>query len=116
MSGYEGGPQERFEEFLRTYKDEQGTLAYWSRIQRFSIDGVTSLNVDFQDLATFDNVVFSTLAKESPTQFLDMLDGVLRSILRTEDPEYMEGLEENLIKIRIINSYIILLMKYFVRL
>ena len=103
MSGYEGGPQERFEEFLRTYKDEHGTLAYWSRIQRFSIDGVTSLNVDFQDLATFDNVVFSTLAKESPTQFLDMLDGVLRSILRTEDPEYMEGLEENLIKIRIIN-------------
>ncbi len=103
MSGYEGGPQERFEEFLRTYKDEHGTLAYWSRIQRFSIDGVTSLNVDFQDLATFDNVVFSTLAKESPTQFLDMLDGVLRSVLRTEDPEYMEGLEESLIKIRIIN-------------
>ncbi len=103
MSGYEGGPQERFEEFLRTYKDEHGTRPYWSRIQRFSIDGATSLNVDFQDLATFDNVVFSTLVKESPIQFLDILDGVLRSILRTEDPEYMDELDESLIKIRIIN-------------
>ncbi|MDF1537441.1 MAG: minichromosome maintenance protein MCM [Candidatus Thorarchaeota archaeon] len=103
MSGYEGGPQERFEEFLRTHKDEQGSLVYWSKIQRFSIDGATSLNIDFKDMTTFDNVVFSTLAKESPSQFLDMLDTVLRSILQTEDPEYIEGLDESLIKVRIIN-------------
>lgn len=103
MSGYEGGPQERFEEFLRTHKNEQGNLAYWSKIQRFSIDGTTSLNIDFQDLATFDNVVFSTLAKESPSQFLDMLDTVLISVLRKEDPEYVDGLDESLIRIRIIN-------------
>jgi len=103
MSGYEGGPQERFEEFLRTHKNEQGNLAYWSKIQRFSIDGTTSLSIDFQDLATFDNVVFSTLAKESPSQFLDMIDTVLRSVLRKEDPEYVDGLDESLIRSRIIN-------------
>ncbi len=103
MSGYEGGAQERFEEFLRTHKDEQGSLVYWSKIQRFSIDGATSLNIDFKDMTTFDNVVFSTLAKESPSQFLDMLDSVLRSVLRTEDPDYIDGLDESLIKVRIIN-------------
>ncbi|MFW9980353.1 MAG: minichromosome maintenance protein MCM [Candidatus Thorarchaeota archaeon] len=103
MSGYEGGPKERFEEFLRTFKDEHGNLTYWSRIQRFSIDEATSLTVNFQDLATFDNVAFSSIAKESPTQFLDMLDGVVQDILRTEDPEYMEGIDKGLIKVRIVN-------------
>ncbi|MFW9931162.1 MAG: minichromosome maintenance protein MCM [Candidatus Thorarchaeota archaeon] len=103
MSGYEGGPQERFEEFLRTYKDEQGILSYWTKIQRFSIDEATSLRVDFQDLMTFDNVVFSTLAKDNPMQFLQTLDTVLRSVLRTEDPDYVESVDERLIKVRIIN-------------
>ncbi len=102
MSGYEGGPQERFEEFLRTHKDEQGNLSYWSKIQRFSIDGATSLSIDFQDMVTFD-IVFSTLAKESPSQFLDMLDTALISVLKTEDPDYIDSLDENLIRVRIIN-------------
>lgn len=103
MSGYEGGPQERFEEFLRTYKDEQGTLSYWAKIQRFSIDEATSLRIDFQDLMTFDSVVFSTLAKDNPMQFLQTLDTVLRSVLRTEDPDYVDSVDERLIKVRIVN-------------
>ena len=103
MSGYEGGPQERFEEFLRTYKDEQGNTSYWTKIQRFSIDEATSLSVDFQDLMTFDNVVFRTLAKDDPQQFLNTLDGVLRSVLISEDRDYMESIDKSLIKVRIIN-------------
>lgn len=103
MSGYEGGVQERFEEFLRTYKDEQGNLSYWTKIQRFSIDEALSLVIDFQNLMTFDNVVFTTLAKDNPMQFLETLDSVLRSVLRTEDPDYMESIDEGLIRVRIIN-------------
>lgn len=103
MSGYEGGVQERFEEFLRTYKDEQGNLSYWTKIQRFSIDEALSLVIDFQNLMTFDNVVFTTLAKDNPLQFLETLDSVLRSVLRTEDPDYMESIDEGLIRVRIIN-------------
>lgn len=103
MSGYEGGVQERFEEFLRTYKDEQGNLSYWTKIQRFSIDEALSLVIDFQNLMTFDNVVFTTLAKDNPLQFLETLDSVLRSVLRTEDPEYVESIDEGLIRVRIIN-------------
>ncbi len=94
MSGYEGGPQERFEEFLRTYKDDQGNLPYWTKIQRFSIDEATSLIVDFQDLTSFDNVVFSTLAKENPLQFMNTLNVVLRSVLRAEDPDYLDTVDE----------------------
>jgi replicative DNA helicase Mcm len=103
MSGYEGGVQERFEEFLRTYKDEQGNLSYWTKIQRFSIDEALSLIIDFQNLMTFDNVVFTTLAKDNPLQFLEILDSVLRSVLRTEDPDYVDSIDEGLVRVRIIN-------------
>ncbi|MHA2063918.1 MAG: hypothetical protein ACXABY_05985, partial [Candidatus Thorarchaeota archaeon] len=48
--------QERFEEFVRTYKDEQGSTVYWSRVQQMSIDDESSLVVDFQDLIGFDIV------------------------------------------------------------
>ncbi len=32
MSSYDES-QERFEEFLRTYKDDQGSLIYWTKVQ-----------------------------------------------------------------------------------
>ncbi|MGY5852040.1 MAG: LAGLIDADG family homing endonuclease [Candidatus Thorarchaeota archaeon] len=96
-------PYDRFEEFILTYKDEQGNPIYWSRIQQMSLNEETSLSVDFQDLMTFDNV-FMTLASEKPDEFLKMADSVLVSILRREDPDYVENLsDEGLLKLRIIN-------------
>ncbi|MHA1637954.1 MAG: minichromosome maintenance protein MCM [Candidatus Thorarchaeota archaeon] len=100
MSIEQDSTQERFEEFLRTYKDDQGTLTYWSKIQQISINDETSLAVDFMDLTSFDNV-FTALAKEDPIQFLKIADNALRSILRIEDPDYMAGLDEGIICIRI---------------
>ncbi|MHA2188833.1 MAG: minichromosome maintenance protein MCM [Candidatus Thorarchaeota archaeon] len=93
--------QERLEEFLRTYKDEEGNLTYWSRVQQISINDETSLSVDFQDLASFDNV-FTAIANEDPFAFLKLADNALLSILRIEDPEYIAGLQD-VIKIRIVN-------------
>ena len=49
MSSYdEGGPQERLEEFIRTYKDEQGNLSYWLKCQQMSLNAETSLSVNFK--------------------------------------------------------------------
>jgi replicative DNA helicase Mcm len=100
MSGYD--EQERFEEFLRTYKDEQGTLIYWSRIQQMSINDEVSLTVDFQDLTSFDNV-FMALAAEDPQKFLEMSDNALISVLRVEDPDYVNSLDISFIKMRFVN-------------
>ena len=100
MSGYD--EQERFEEFLRTYKDQQGTLTYWSRIQQMSINDEVSLTVDFQDLTSFDNV-FMALAAEDPQKFLDMSDNALISVLRVEDPDYVNSLDVSFIKMRFVN-------------
>jgi replicative DNA helicase Mcm len=100
MSGYD--EQERFEEFLRTYKDEQGTLTYWSRIQQMSINDEVSLTIDFQDLTSFDNV-FMALAAEDPQKFLEMSDHALISVLRVEDPDYVNSLDISFIKMRFVN-------------
>jgi rRNA maturation protein Nop10 len=98
----EDGPQERFEEFLRTYMNEQGRLVYWSRLQQMSINDETSLAVDFQDLVSFDRV-FTILATEDPVQFLNMLNKALVSVLRTKDPHYVDTVDTSLLKIHIIN-------------
>ena len=103
MSGLsDEGPQERFEEFLRTYKDEDGRLVYWSRLQQMSINDESSIVVNFQDLASFDSV-FITLATEDPAQFLKMINGALVSVLKIEDPEYVSTIDTNMLKVRIID-------------
>ncbi len=102
MSDDEGTLTERFEEFLRSYKDDQGNLVYWTKIQSFSEMNATSLVVDFRDLTVFDHVIFSTLARDSPMHFLETLDAVLRSILRTEDPNYLHSIDEQLIRVQLI--------------
>jgi len=103
MSGLnDEGPQERFEEFLRTYKDEEGKLSYWSRLQQMSINDESSIVVNFQELTSFDSV-FMTLATEDPVQFLKMIDGALVSVLKIEDPEYVSTIDVNLLKVRIID-------------
>ncbi len=102
MSRTDEGPQERFEEFLRTYKDEHGTKVYWPKCQQMSLNDETSLLVDFQDLVSFDNV-FAVLASENPQKFLADASSALLSILGTDDPDYVEKLDVSTIKIRIIN-------------
>ena len=98
MSGYD--EQERFEEFLRTYKDDLGTSTYWTRVQQMSINDEISLTVDFQDLTSFDNV-FIALAAEDPKRFLDMVNSALISVLRVEDPDYINSLADiSIVKVR----------------
>ncbi|MFW9868905.1 MAG: minichromosome maintenance protein MCM [Candidatus Thorarchaeota archaeon] len=100
MSSYD--EQERFEEFLRTYKDEQGNSIYWTRVQQMSINDEISLTVNFQDLTSFDNV-FIALAAEDPKRFLEMVNNALVSVLRIEDPDYVNSLtDSSIIKTRFI--------------
>ena len=101
MSSYDES-QERFEEFLRTYKDDQGILHYWTRLQQMSINDETSLSIDFQDLISFDNV-FMALAAESPSTFIDTVNNALIAVLRVEDPDYVSSLDTSLLKARITN-------------
>ncbi|TFG35081.1 minichromosome maintenance protein MCM [Candidatus Thorarchaeota archaeon] len=101
MSSYDES-QERFEEFLRTYKDEQGNSIYWTRVQQMSINDELSISIDFQDLISFDNV-FMAIAAESPQNFLETANNALIAVLRLEDPDYVSSIDTALIKARITN-------------
>ncbi|MHA1245983.1 MAG: minichromosome maintenance protein MCM [Candidatus Thorarchaeota archaeon] len=94
--------QERIEEFLRSFRDEEGNLVYLPRIQTMSLDRLTSLSVDFQDLVSFDNV-FVEVASKDPDTFLRAANNALVSILELEDPDYVDDMERRAFKFRIVN-------------
>ncbi len=101
MSSYDES-QERFEEFLRTYKDDQGSLIYWTKVQQMSINDELSLPIDFQDLISFDNV-FMALAAEDPSKFIEIVNNALVAVLRVEDPDYVSSIDTTSLKARITN-------------
>ncbi len=101
MSSYDES-QERFEEFLRTYKDDQGSLIYWTKVQQMSINDELSLPIDFQDLISFDNV-FMALAAEDPSKFIETVNNALVAVLRVEDPDYVSSIDTMSLKARITN-------------
>ena len=97
---------DRLEEFIRTYKDEDGNTVYWSRVQQMPIYEETSLVVDFQELVTFDNIFYEK-AIENPTGLLSNFNDALLSIIRSEDDKYVEDTIEKMgtgiFKVRIVN-------------
>lgn len=101
MSSYDES-QERFEEFLRTYKDDEGSLIYWTKVQQMSINDELSLTIDFQDLISFDNV-FMALAAEDPSIFIETVNNALAAVLRVEDPDYVSSIDITSLKARISN-------------
>ncbi|MFX1262037.1 MAG: minichromosome maintenance protein MCM [Promethearchaeota archaeon] len=94
--------ERRFEEFIRTFKDENGKPIYWSRVQEMSVDGETSLVIDFEDLISFDNE-FTADATEDPESFLKNAHNALVTILKIEDPKYVEAIGHDALQVRIIN-------------
>ena len=108
MSSSDEKFQERFEEFLRTYKDEQGVQIYWTKIQQMSINAETSIFVDFQDLISFDSS-FQLFAAENPSNFIEIANNALYAVLNIEDNDYVKSLDTpitkaiSLIKVRITN-------------
>ncbi|MHA2024996.1 MAG: minichromosome maintenance protein MCM [Candidatus Thorarchaeota archaeon] len=94
--------QDRFAEFLKTYKDEDGATTYWRRVQLMSLNDEVSLTVNFDDLVSFDNV-FTALSAEDPKKFLDMANSALVAALSAEDIDYVNGLgDTSTIKVRFI--------------
>ncbi len=101
MSNYEES-QERFEEFLRTYKDEQGDTIYWTRVKQMPINEETSLFIDYQELVSFD-LAFSVLATDDPVKFIQILNDALVAVLQLQAPDYVESIDSSLVKARITN-------------
>jgi len=79
-------PQERFQEFLKTEK-------YRDRISQMAVGGKTSLIVDFQDVAAFDQRLADEIL-ERPDEYLKHANDAAYAQLRIEDPEYAEKIAD----------------------
>ncbi|MGY5852826.1 MAG: endonuclease NucS [Candidatus Thorarchaeota archaeon] len=92
--------QEHLEEFLKTYRGTDGSLLYWPKIQVMSINDETSVTINYEHLMKFDSQILQD--NSDPQRFLETLDSALISILRLEDPNYINSLDASHIHVHII--------------
>ncbi|MHA2314335.1 MAG: minichromosome maintenance protein MCM [Candidatus Hermodarchaeia archaeon] len=82
----------RFEEFLKSYKTEEGDTPYHDAIGRLSLENLISVSIDFNHLLTFDPDL-AAAAKDDPKRAIDAASAAIRRILRIVDPDYSETIE-----------------------
>ncbi len=78
-------PQERFQSILKIEK-------YRQRLSQMAIADATSLIVDFEDVLTADSELAESIIEE-PDEYLEHANRAALAQLRTEEPEYAEGIE-----------------------
>lgn len=86
------GPQELFEDFLKSEK-------YRQRISQMVVDGTTSLVIDFEDLLATDPALARNLM-EKPDEYLEYANKAAYSQLQIEDPEYAEQIESVTVRLQ----------------
>ncbi len=82
----------RFEEFLKSYKTEEGDTPYHDAIGRLSLENLISVSIDFNHLLTFDPDL-AEATKEGPKRAIDAASAAIRRILQIVDPDYSETIE-----------------------
>ncbi len=85
----EAGPDERFQDFLRTFQTPTGENRYRRKLAQMAITAAKSLVVDFEDLLTFDSPLAKDLV-EKPDEYLIYANKAVWAQMKIEDPEYAE--------------------------
>ena len=85
-------PIERFENFIKSYRTEDGTYKYRIMLQKLSLTGSKSLVIDFDDLLRFDpELAKKTL--ENPEEFIESASRAIKNVILIEDPDYAKKIE-----------------------
>ncbi|MEM1881419.1 MAG: hypothetical protein QXQ23_05665 [Sulfolobales archaeon] len=79
--------QQRFLEFLKTFKDYDGRYKYEERIKQMIVNKKTSIVVDYEDLVKFDVKLFDALI-EKPEEVLHAFSEAIKSVVQEFDEEY----------------------------
>ncbi len=90
--------QERFYEFLRSFRDKTG-YKYQERIRQMVAMGQRSLVVDFNDLYIFDNRLAQAFI-EQPDYALKQASEALREAVAQEAPEYAKQVGRFAVRVR----------------
>ena len=85
---------DRFRDFFQGYQDEEGRFSYIEQIQRMSLEGLTSLVVDYDDLLRFDPEIAGRLRKDTemnidPEITIKEANAALEEVLKIEDRSYV---------------------------
>jgi len=82
----------RFEDFLNSFKNEEGETPYRNAIERLSIENSISVIIDFNDLLTYDPAL-AQATREAPEKAIRGASEAIRRIVRIVEPEYAESVE-----------------------
>ncbi len=80
-------PVERFREFYQGYQDENGKHIYIEQVQKMSLEGLSSVILNYDDLLRYDPEL-ARLLRENPEETIKAADDALVEVLRVEDPIY----------------------------
>ncbi len=89
----ETGPDERFQDFLRSFQTSTGENKYRGKLAQMAVSGSKSLIVDFEDLLTFDSPLAKELV-EKPDEYVPYANKAVWAQMKIEDPEYAEQSKE----------------------
>ena len=85
-------PEEKFEDFFKSFKDQKNELKYRRKIQQLSIENKISIIVDFDDLLRYDADIARELLLK-PEDVIKAADQAVMTVLELEDREYFEKLK-----------------------
>jgi len=93
------GPEERFQEFLRTYQPEKGEYKYRKRLGQLRSLGQIYVVVDFEDLVAYDSEL-ARLLVDKPDEYLPYIERSSWAQLKIEDPQYAEEIKKIRVRFR----------------
>ncbi len=93
------GPEERFQEFLRTFQPEKGEYKYRKRLGQLRNLSQHYIVVDFEDLLAYDQELAKLLV-DKPDEYLPYIERSGWAQLKIEDPEYAEMIKKIRVRFR----------------
>jgi len=88
----EAGPDERFQDFLRSFQTSTGEYKYRKKLAQMAVTGSKSILIDFEDLLTFDSPLAKDLV-EKPDEYTVYANKAVWAQMKIEDPEYAEHIK-----------------------
>jgi len=88
----EAGPDERFQDFLRSFQTSTGEYKYRKKLAQMAVTGSKSIVIDFEDLLTFDSPLAKNLV-EKPDEYTVYANKAVWAQMKIEDPEYAEHIK-----------------------
>ncbi len=90
-----------FEDFLKSFRDSKGSYKYREQIEAMPAIQSTSLLIDYDDLALYDQKIIEKMYDE-PMLILDEFSKAIYSVLKISDAKYAEKVKDE-IRVKITN-------------